>query len=149
MSVESNWYCSFVNNKPPTLRRLCRLPIETQWEAAIEIAIAYSSGMAGFRNVGKSYIGEITWYVLGWSPKARSANASKSIWWLIPGRIDRRVFAIYEAAQKTVLRTSPSVSSDEVTACLKRWKKSGAWRKIAAGIFPKTGEIGDLRSDLG
>lgn len=150
MTTETRWYCSYIDGKPPTLRRLCRLPIDTQWEAAIDIAIAYASGDAGYRNVGKSYIGEITWFVLGWAPEARSKNASTSTWWLIPSRVDRRVFAIYDQAVESVLRSDRGVASGErVLACLQRWKKSGSWRKVASKVFPKTGFPSEQKKKAG
>lgn len=138
MTTEGLWYRAFHNGKPPTQRRLCRMPMDVQWQAAIEIAIAYASGRAGFRNVGKSYIGEITWYVTGWMPEKRSANSAESIWWLIPARVDRRIFAIYSAAVQSVSVADNGVATPQrVVSCLRKWRRTGAWRSIAAEIRPK------------
>lgn len=95
MTIEALWYSSYVDGEAPHMRRLARQPLPRQWEAAIDLAIAYADGSAGYRSVGRnSLTREETWH---W-PQADGQ------WWLIPHRIDRRCMAIVDAATRCELR---------------------------------------------
>lgn len=139
MSWEAAWYASHVDGKPPKQRRLCRLPIADQWRAAIDIAICFARGEAGFRTGKNSTTGEVYWYWPAEGYAQRSATSVKSDWWVIPYRVQQRVFALHEAAITATMRRGACCNLD-VAVTLKKWKRTGHWRQIAAGVFPRHGE---------
>lgn len=141
MSIEALWYQDHTEDgHEPTCRRLSRLPIEIAFEAAIDLAIDYARGRAGYRSVGRNTVtGEVTWWAPDFQPPARSATSAKSEWWMIPGRVDRRALALYSAAiECEIRRTQGTAEAVDIVRRLRRWKRSGHWRRIASGIAPKT-----------
>lgn len=135
MSIEALWYSSYASDgTPPKMRRLCRQPMQRQWTAAIDLAIAFAAGEAGYRKTGRiTLTGEETWY---W----RQADGD---WWLIPHRVDRRAFALTEAATECELyRGRGQAAQTDVAIRLERWRQTGQWRTIAATIHPRHGKPG-------
>jgi hypothetical protein len=140
-TTETYYYQCFKNGEPQLQRRLCRYDLDSQLRAAIEIAIAYSEGHAGYRNIGRSYIGEVTWYVSGWTPEGVPPGPRDTIWWMIPFRVDKRIMALYNAAIDTAIRANKgSAGPAQITGILKKWQRTGHWRRIASQYFPKRGE---------
>ena len=131
MTIEALWYSSYIDGKAPHMRRLCRQPLDRQWTAAVELAIAYMSGHAGYRSTGRnSLTREETWY---WPQPDGD-------WWLIPHRVDRRCIAIAEAATRCELhRGRGRASQDDIVARLRRWASTGHWRRFAHAIYPRHG----------
>jgi hypothetical protein len=135
MSVEAHWYGSYVDGEPPKMRRLCRLPLEDQWRAAIDIAISFTRGEAGYRKASIGTTGEVYWY---WPAKGyalRSVTSVESDWWLIPFRVERRAMTLCERATETAIRVGRGrCSSDEVLRVLERWRRSGHWQKLIVDV---------------
>jgi len=141
MTTEEYYQACQRDGEPMLQRRLCRYDLETQLRAAIEIAIAFSEGKAGYRNQGKSYIGETTWYVSGWTPEGDVPRLRDTVWWMIPYRIDKRIMALYEAARDTVMcADGGKATAERITETLKKWKETNQWRAIVAELFPKRGD---------
>lgn len=131
MTIESEWYANYTSKGPPRRIRLCRQSLDRKWSAAIDLAIAYAEGTAGYRSTGKiTLTGEQTWF---WPQP-------EGDWWLIPHRVDRRCFALYQAAIESEIRRGRGRAADAAIAQrLRRWRESGHWRRIAAGVHPRHG----------
>jgi hypothetical protein len=132
MSIEAYWYSSYsADGEPPRMRRLSRKPMDRQWKAAIDIAVAFAAGEAGYRPIGgNSITGEEIW--LWPQPDGE--------WWMIPGRVSRRVFALNKAAcEHEVRRGQGRAPQTGIIARLERWRETGSWRKIAAAVYPRHG----------
>lgn len=131
MSVEALWYSMYsAGGKAPHCVRLSRMPMTEQWNAAIDLAISFTTGEAGYRQVFISRTREQYWY---W-PDARS----KSGWWLIPERVAQRAFALEHAACNQVFHVNHGCADQEqVAAVLRQWKRTGAWRGHVAHIVPR------------
>lgn len=131
MTAEELWYCSFRRSggrnprlEPPKCKRLSRRPHAEQWSAAIDIAIEFAVGRALYRNSSIAMTQERYWWFSG-------------RWWLIPDRVERRIFALHHSAIMTVIRRGRGSSTpDQVGRLLRQWRNSGAWRKKAAQIAP-------------
>lgn len=134
MTVEEIWYSMFsAEGAPPHSKSYCRLPMDEQWSLAIDLAISFAKGEAGYRKVRITKTGEVYWH---W-PRSQSDTG----WWLIPSRIERRVFALNEAATAHVMRQNSGVArSGEIADTLVAWKLSHAWEKYAVAIIPRTPE---------
>lgn len=132
MSIESWWYSDFRDGKPPRCSRLCRMDMQFQFLAAVEIAIDFSMGIAGYRVISITLTREKYWY---WAHPQ-----SKTGWWLIPDRVERRAMHLLEMATKTALKPSGSCQQDAITQMLIRWKKNGHWRNVISHIAPRRGE---------
>lgn len=140
MTTEALWYAGFVGSEPPKMRRLCRRPMDRQWTAAIDLAIAYAAGTAGYRSTGRiTLTGEETWH---W-PQPDGE------WWLIPHWVDRRCMAIVEAATRCELhRGHGCASSRAIVGRLRRWRETGHWRRVAMVVYPRHGKPSNY-ADLG
>jgi hypothetical protein len=137
MSIEAYWYqCYDADGNPPKCRRLSRLPAHVTWEAAIDFAIGYASGRAGYRSIGRNSVtGETTWWCPDFQPERRSAKSAVSEWWLIPYRVERRIFALYQAAiECEIIRGRGTAAGDAIASRLRTWKRTGHWQKVAATV---------------
>lgn len=133
MTIEGLWYRSFdADGNAPPMRRLSRKPLHRQWTAAIDLAIAYAAGVAGYRLTGRiSLTREETWY---WPQPDGD-------WWLIPHRVDRRCMELASAATRCEIhRGHGRASTVAIVERLRRWRETGQWRRIAAGIYPRHGK---------
>lgn len=140
MSIEQAWYASYsANCSSPKCRRLSRLPMREQWEAAIVLAIGIAEGTAGWRSSGTiTTTGEQYWLAPDLQPPQRSALAARSPWWLIPRRVALRAQAIHMAAIECEMRRGGGqADGSAIVARLRRWRQSGAWRRHAAQIRTK------------
>lgn len=129
MSIEAAWYAAYRLRKPPRCRRLSRQPMSRQWEAAIDIAICFYRGEAGYRPSGKNTVtGEYVWL---WPQP-------DSNWWIIPPRVEKRVFAIVQAAIECEIRSGRGQARQEaINRRLEKWRHTGQWRSIASKLFPR------------
>jgi hypothetical protein len=127
MSFEALWYsCYDREGNAPHCARLSRRPIGEQWAFAIDLAIEFAAGAAGYRPTSIAMTGEEYWY------------RPDSGWWLIPPRIVRRCKALVDAATRCELhRRRGRCSNREVVSRLQLWQETGHWRRIAAGIIPR------------
>lgn len=152
-TIEEQWYHSYAppkqprpskRSKPhdaqpqrPKLRRLSRLPMAVQWTAAIDLAIEFAAGRAGYRQSGQILLtGEQIWHAPKFQPPLRPIGY-KSPWWYIPYRVERRIFALHAAAVDDVLRAAArhgttAIDMAAVVRTLSRWRRTGRWRHIAA-----------------
>lgn len=139
MSIEAMWYSSYVDGDPPPCWRLSRRPIEQQWNAAIDLAIAFARGEAGFRQTSIAKTREVMWYWPG-DVIRQGKVIGQTDWCYVPWRVMRRVSAVREAATITACRAnSGQCSGDDIIRTLLRWKRSGVWRRHARTIHPKCG----------
>lgn len=130
MSIEALWYSMFEDGKAPHCTRLSRLPIQDQWLAAIDLAISFARGAAGYRQTFITRTREQYWY---WSHPG-----SRTGWWLIPERVAKRAFQLYRDATTQACRQGGgSANGDDTASVLLRWKDSRAWRRHAAWITPR------------
>jgi hypothetical protein len=142
MTTESLWYSSYSSaGEAPTCKRYCRLPMDQQWSLVIDFAIAYAEGRAGYRQTYIARTREKYWFC----PHPLSDTG----WWIIPDRIERRVFALNRDAASHVMRNNHGVAdSRQIAAALIAWKRSGVWRKHASSIAPRRGTESDLKTYL-
>lgn len=126
MTTETLWYCA--RPSPPHCTRLSRQASRRAWTAAIDLAVDYVSGRAGYRRTWLHRTGEEYWV---W----------RSEWWLIPYRVAARARALVRAAVMQACRERGGTATDEgVAQVLRRSRRTGAWRRHAVLIYPKTGE---------
>ena len=130
MSIEALWYASYRQGKPPLCKRLCRMPMQEQWDASIDLALAFAGGSAGFRQASISSTREQYWY---WRHPA-----SVTGWWLLTERITRRALSLYRDAIAQACREhAGGATPDQIAGVLASWKRTGAWRKRAVKIVPR------------
>lgn len=131
MSIEALWYSMYSDSgAAPHCTRYCRLPMWQQWSLTIDIARSFAEAAAGYRNTWIARTRETYWY---W-PHPLSASG----WWLIPYRIQTRVFALYKAAVLQATRRTGSATCHEIAAVLAAWRRTGVWRRHASRIIPRT-----------
>lgn len=130
MSIEALWYSMYdPDGNAPHCKRYCRLPMAEQWEMVIGLAISISEGSAGYRKFHIEKTGEVYWY---W-PHPLSGTG----WWLIPERIERRAHALVKLATDEAFRFRSTVINSQIAVILRRWKRTGAWRRHVWDIVPR------------
>lgn len=131
MSIEQIWYWSYdADGQPPHCKRVSRMPMEFQLSLALGLAKAFVLGCAGYRQTWISKTGEKYWY---W-PHPLSASG----WWIIPARVEARAFALVKAATtQALMEYYGKCDETDAAAVLKRWKRTGAWRKHIWNITPR------------
>jgi hypothetical protein len=134
MSFEALWYSAFdPEGHAPLCKRFSRLPMSQQFDLTIDLAIAFASGIAGYRKVWILRTGEIYWH---W-PHDLSASG----WWLMPSRIEKRVFELERlAARQAMLMHHGHASNRQIVGVLNRWRLTGVWRRHVTSIVPRHGE---------
>jgi hypothetical protein len=142
--VEALWYTHAARaGREPHCQRLSRRPMAAQWRAAIELALSFARGRAGFRQVWIHRTNEEIWY---WpdgdhlieDTRGRYGRAPATGWWIIPRRVAYRARRIYEAAIMTACHAHGGYAYPEhVLAQLEAWARTGHWRRIAARIAPR------------
>lgn len=133
MTWESFWYRSHSSDgAPPKYRRLCRLDIQTQLDAAIDIAIAKVEGRAGYLQYVHTLTREQYWY---WPNSSNEPGDTG--WWMIPERIANRVSAVERAAIVCACHLTGGASFEDIAKRLRVWQITGHWRHIIREISPK------------
>jgi hypothetical protein len=126
MSWEGMWYQGFHDGREPKPARLCRRVMAEQWQFAIDLAVEFANGTAGYRKSRNSITGEEYWY------------RPNTGWWMVPGRISQRVRALLAAATQTeIVRGDGRCMQSDVVERLKLWRRNGHWRRIACAIYPR------------
>lgn len=166
MSIEALWYSMMQGVKEPSCARYSRLPMQEQFALTIDLAITWAAGQSGYRNTHITSTREQYWFVAPDSEATaillaaragagRNPAAKLSGWWLIPDRIAKRIFALYDAATREVWRRhGPMASGPQIEAVLRRWKATGAWRRhgsliprreLIAPVIPRWSRTGKGR----
>lgn len=136
MSIEALWLSSYSDGRPPICTRLSRLPLNEQFGAAVDFAIGYARGEAGYMNRSISKTREKYWMCRTFDSENRSVKSAGSIWWMIPARVERRIFQLYAAAEECAVRAKGRASV-EVADVLESWRRTGHWRRVIGKLQQK------------
>lgn len=135
MTIEALWCSSYIDGEPPRCRRLSRLPLADQWRAAIDLAIAFVRGEAGYRKTHVTLTRESYWYWRAEGYAQRSATANRSDWWLVPMRVELRALRLADLAAQCAARMGRGrCDSASIAAVLERWRRTGHWQRLAVGV---------------
>lgn len=86
MSIESLWYQSYRDGRPPKQNRLSRLPEKAMNAWGIALALDYHRGLAGWHGYVSTVTMEQRWW---WPTHTRTplSGAEPSEWWLLPNYV--------------------------------------------------------------
>lgn len=129
-SGEQLWYAMMgLDGPPPKPRRLMRRPMQEQWEAAIRMAAQPTS----WRRITHSVTGERYIY-------CHSGDDYEG-WWMVPYRIAERIQTLRRTAEQAATRSQNGAAyPSDVVRVLRRWQRTGQWRRHAARVHPRHGD---------